>query len=1228
MNFPVKRIFSLRNRLILLFLFSATVGLIYFMNINSLNEYSEKFEKKLSQLESEAGVELEKIHSSFITVKNPSEFLQVTKYPENLFREKGIVYLVYMKDSLLFWSDNSPSVENYRKEICLDNSIARLRNGWYEVTEYKGSDQNKLHVIALILLKREYGYQNKYLQSGYPEIFGIPSTLNFSEQIKEEGVVRNKEGKPLFSITNSDRHAALVVVDYVLNVLIYLIYLLAISVLYSLHFRRKYAPSENTRLFLFLLSLLLLRIVMLALNFPSSFLSGPLFDSSLYGNSSSFIFPYLGDFLMNILVLFIFSLVFGRHFTHKKGNGKFLPFLYFIVPACCTLLLNSAITSLVQNSHLSFRLNDFFTLTPISFLAIAGVAFIFISLFQFTIKILKILEGEKRGYMILFLFGSILCHSVISITVFNSDVFSAFWPVVFLVLIFLTYKRKIFFSFFALLPVVTAAVLVTTYLFNLETLQKERDYRRVYAENLAGQQDDVAENLFVDVSKKIRSDESLRKMIYGVQPNPIDLEKRIRQIYLGGYWEKFEVLISITDSACNPLIKTENPLLMNNSFFDDQIESCGISTVCSDFYFVDHPGSRQRYIARIPITDPVRKAAKPSQLYIQFELKAGIEEKGFPELLLDRNVKTHRQLKEYSYAVYKDSTLLYRSGKYIFPPAIYWQQTSKDQFTEFVKDGFHHVVYSDMNVSSVAAVPVDSLSSNVTMVSSFFAFFSLILILYLFSIYFVTERKIIPQALGVRIQFLLLVMVAISLLSFGAGTFYVVRKQFDEQNRSYLQQQSALLMNEMQSKFAEADALKSNYQEYTGYLLKNISSLFQSDLTLFDINGNLFASSQPRLFEEGIVSKKINPVALRELKSTQKSGLVLKEFIGKLEFYSAYKPLYNKHGRLLGYANLPYFAKQDTLEKEISMYISALTNIYVLLFVISLIVALFFSNLVIRPLKMLQKKFSTTTLGGKNEPLEWKENDEIGTLVTEYNNMIKALELSAEKLAKSERESAWKEMAKQVAHEIKNPLTPMRLNIQHLQRTIDGTDAEQLKDRVKKLAAMLIEQIDTLSSIATAFSSFARMPVLNMSKVNVLEISREVVQLFSETQNAGVNLISENLQHAWVQSDKDQLSRVLINLIKNAVQSIPEDRAGIIDLVIGKANGLVKIEVRDNGTGISDEIANKIFQPNFSTKTEGMGLGLAMVKSAVESFGGRIYFETEPGKGTIFFIELDEAATK
>jgi nitrogen fixation/metabolism regulation signal transduction histidine kinase len=352
----------------------------------------------------------------------------------------------------------------------------------------------------------------------------------------------------------------------------------------------------------------------------------------------------------------------------------------------------------------------------------------------------------------------------------------------------------------------------------------------------------------------------------------------------------------------------------------------------------------------------------------------------------------------------------------------------------------------------------------------------------------------------------------------------------------------------------------------------------------------------------------------------KKSFFIQRERIGTYSFLSAYTPVRNIDNQLLGYLNLPYFAKQEEIRREISGLISALANIYIIMIVITVMLALLLSRYITMPLQQIGNQFSRVKIGDKNAKIEWTRKDEIGRLVDEYNRMIDEMGRSAELLARSERESAWRQMARQVAHEIKNPLTPIKLSMQLLMKAWNDK-APDWDVRLKRFSQTLIMQIDTLSSIATEFSDFAQMPEPQIQQFDVIPLIQQSVSLFRDQSDCKITFDTD-LQECIIKADPNQILRVFNNLIKNALQAIPGDRQGIISITLAIVDNACEISFQDNGTGIPTDWQTRIFSPNFTTKTAGMGLGLAMVKTIIDNTPGRIWFETEPGAGTTFFVLL------
>ncbi len=407
--------------------------------------------------------------------------------------------------------------------------------------------------------------------------------------------------------------------------------------------------------------------------------------------------------------------------------------------------------------------------------------------------------------------------------------------------------------------------------------------------------------------------------------------------------------------------------------------------------------------------------------------------------------------------------------------------------------------------------------------------------------------------------------------------------------------------------------------------LSRLANAHKIDISLYQGDGRLLASSAPFLFRKKWKESRMAPTALSAMEANGFRPVVLDEAVNGLAYKSAYIALPDDEGNPAFFLQIPYTATDQAMQESVVEFIGALFNFYVFLLLMGGALAIAVANSITRPLAVIGDKLRSFSLG-RNEPLEWGSPDEIGKLVEAYNQMIAKLEESADKLRRSEREGAWREMAKQVAHEIKNPLTPMKLSIQYLQHA-QRSDPERAAALIERVSKTLIEQIDGLAHIASEFSNFAKMPKARNEQLLLNEVVASAYMLFTEHQEPaeGIRLsLPENPIMAF--ADKAQLARVLTNLIKNAQQAIPEGRQGQIGIQLYRKDGTAVIRVTDNGSGIPHEVQAKVFQPNFTTKSSGMGLGLAMCKDIVEAAGGRIYFETRAGAGTDFFIELPALA--
>ncbi|MGL4599661.1 MAG: ATP-binding protein [Bacteroidia bacterium] len=1226
------------SKLIAAIVFLVAAYLLVLPHSENTSAQLEPFQKTLAAKEVRLESELDSLIRRAEGKKWDDVFRQRPAYYNTLFAEEGLVLLGYEGDTLHFWSDNSVAVENYMKEVCLDEKMARLKNGWFEVV--RKSTNSGRNYIGLILIRNAYPYQNQYLVNDFETQFSLPAETDIELGSSGSSTgIKNLKGEYLFSLVFKSSATSVVVdwhawLNFILNLIgfILLIYFLRDET-------DKLAASIGT----FYAALLgvglvvLLRFITISLHFPAIFYDYELFSPKHYGDADSFWLSNLGDFLLNAVLLF-WMVWFLNQRTRPSKKLLETKHIYLVVFAAGLFLLlatlgmfiNSMFKGLIQNSDISFHVNDIFSLSIYSYIGLLIIAILLAAFFLAADRMVQVVLLFKLQARELLLIWTATALALIAIMhlLDNVDLVTVLWPFAVFAILFYGRSREQeqTFSFSLIVVLVFLFSLYSVHMLLKQGMHKEHDSRIVFAEKLAAEQDPIAEHLFTELEKKLRYDTALIRQSQTAWLDMSGFEKRIQQEYFSGYWEKYDIRISFFDTMCSPLLRSSSSLSDNITHFDELIARDGTPTYSPDFFFLNNRSGRISYLVRIILQKPgAEKHLGQGTLFVELDSKLLSEAIGFPELLLDREIGINKKLVNYSYAKYKSGQLINHSGKYPynFSPDEFARYQGVQVFAETT--GWNHYLYRPDGLTLVVLSKVEAgWLGKTTTFSYLFAFFSLLLIAALFIRQLFTAGFTFSNlSFKYRIQLVLVFIVLVSLGLFGAGSIYYIRQQYQTKNAEIISEKAHSVMLEVESKL-EDNRLTPAYRDYATYLLKKFSNVFFTDINLYDPQGNLYASSRPKVFDEGLVSKKMNPEAYYQIDIDHRSEFIHDEHIGDLAYLSAYLPIKNKEGQLQAYLNLPYFAKQSDLEKEISTFLVALINVYVLLFALSVLAAIFISNYLTKPLRLIQEKMRQVKLGKKNESIAWYTRDELGSLVGEYNRMIAELANSAELLAQSERESAWREMAKQVAHEIKNPLTPMRLSIQLFERAYRDK-APEMDTKVERMAKTMIEQIDTLSSIATAFSDFARMPKPVNEEMDLCELLTSSIDLFRETSGEiEFRFDSGTIDEAPIFADREQLVRVFNNLFKNALQAIPEEREGKIEVRLTHAEHKFIVAVTDNGTGISDEVIDKIFVPNFTTKNTGMGLGLAMVKNIVESSNGSIWFETKAGLGTTFYVSFAE----
>ena len=399
--------------------------------------------------------------------------------------------------------------------------------------------------------------------------------------------------------------------------------------------------------------------------------------------------------------------------------------------------------------------------------------------------------------------------------------------------------------------------------------------------------------------------------------------------------------------------------------------------------------------------------------------------------------------------------------------------------------------------------------------------------------------------------------------------------------------------------------------------IHELSDIHSLEINFFDLNGKLILSSNTNLKKN---NPKIQAEILKNLKnSSEKRIVITKAKENETYIKSSYSYIKDTDFKNLAIINIPYEENSDFYNQEAENFLTRYTQVFGIMFIISILISYLLSSTITKSISQISEKLGITQLNERNQKLKLQPgNQEINGLILAYNNMVDSLEESAQKLAQSEREHAWREMAKQVAHEIKNPLTPMRLTIQSFQRKFDINDPK-ISQKIHDFSETLIQQIDTMSTVASAFSNFANMPTQQNEQLNLVQVCKTAIEIFNEDYI--IFKTSENEIYTFF--DRTQLTRIVTNLVKNAIQSIPENqeiKSVVVEILKEDTNFVLKIS--DNGIGISTENAAYIFEPKFTTKNSGMGLGLAIIKKIIENYNGSITFESEEKKGTLFTVKL------
>ncbi|MCX8483979.1 MAG: hypothetical protein RL747_201 [Bacteroidota bacterium] len=780
------------------------------------------------------------------------------------------------------------------------------------------------------------------------------------------------------------------------------------------------------------------------------------------------------------------------------------------------------------------------------------------------------------------------------------------------------------------LRVVLAGIVISS-LFGEESAIKEKRTRTQLAQNLLEGTDVETAARLGQTEKQLLLDKGIVDYYTCTDETKAEFEKRLRELYFGPYISDFEVNF-LDFNALGRSYRQENSY--DYPSIQQLFKSEDCVPVTGNFVKVNNYKLKGSFIGRFDVSSA---AGYHGVFFVILSPRLSSMEGRLSDLFNRSILEPLYSDNQYSFAIYNNSRLNYSYGSEDYPLA-----NAFDSLSGFVtREGVSHYVLKDSAKNTVVLS-----RSEVDFISSLTGFTVLglggimLVMLYYFVLWLrqrliamgeITGRKVkilkhlrsrMPMGnqgelfISNRLQLYVTWMVFATFLVVLFVTVNYFVRNYTESQKDELRQKTHEIASKLSSKI-NIDAVYDKYQ--TG-LVYDLAEYYNTDINLYRADGTLLVSTNDRLIEESVRGRLMNPSVYRKMDALGSSTSLVNENLGDLNYISSYTALLNKDLQVKGYLNLPYFSNRRDLYRDISEYAVTIINLFALVFAIMIVIAYLVAQRIALPLNLIRKQLASVKIGERNQPLEWDKNDEIGLLVKEYNKMIVELENSLNLLAESERQGAWREMAKQVAHEIKNPLTPMRLSLQHLQFSLQRND-DQLKEKIQKTSELLIRQIDSLAQMAEEFSSFAKMPEPKLEEVNVVQVVSDAVLLLGKESDMPIAWRYEQ-EDVRVMADPLQLGRVFTNILKNAIQSIPEGRTAEIAAELTLRDQRVKVEFRDNGKGIPESLRDKIFSPNFSTKNSGMGLGLAISRKIVEQLGGEIAYQTKEGVGTTFTIVL------
>lgn len=1164
------------------------------------------------------------------------------------------------KDSLVYWTRNDALVlpSEFVDSLPIGPIHVKLvgvKQSQYELRYRKCLDAmgNRYTVAALLPLKTIFmGFESKELKSGYAASSYIPLSLNIVGS-----------DRSLYKLTTYDNHTLGAFISeedtdrlHDIGVL-----MLLTCGFFLLGFfgdrlaKQMLIQNESPMLGIcfFVGALVILRGCVFVVEDNSPLLM-PTYNMKLNDLEDPTFIRSLSALVINTVFFFWFSVFFNKEFrlpNYTKSSVLMrgtLAFACYALVAMFNILMIGVFNDIINhlaNLLLFENLSDF---NPQSILALLTLTVLQLSVFLVSHRLVKSANDLEltNSQHFLAIGGAI----VIGAFLYSLYGFSASLPVVIYVLVLFVYIA-IFVQYIRikkpglmwLIQWILAFSTIQAFFISQFNEQKEFKRLRVYAASLANDHDLVAEGHLKMLVNAVAEDPVLHSktaLFLGPTDSQI-ISSRFREVYESNEYLNNHYALKTFSAKKTGEIVDGRDSLDRQKFGAQYDKALPIGTDRKVRFWQNKTGDA----AYLSLIELPLLPDNPLEVGIQMTRSDMTSSRIFTEILADNHYKGLPHLNEYSYAIYRpDGELRERNQKGIYGNAINRDDMpERNHYSDAVlkEDNYMQLAYrssTDVVVLIGKYIPIASQFFNLWIM------FFIVTVLVLLALTAANHLFLfLPEALSLsfivsfdtslrnRLFIPVLGMLMFSYIAIFGFTFNYFKKLDNKYYNADFENKSNTISNQLEKDFRDmlsiGTALMDDPKEVSIKLSKQ-SEQYQTAIHYFNKNGDLFATTEDNIFDHGFLAKRMNPSAYMKLRDNQDRVFVTDEAIGNFQYRTKFQTVRDTTGELLGFLELPFYSRDRRIRTGTIDLSGTVGIILVTLLLICISLVYIWTSRNISPIQDVAQKLRQFRLGDKtkNELITtWQRQDEIGELIAAYNVKVEELEETVVRLAEAERESAWRDMARQVAHEIRNPLTPMKLVVQHVEMLRAQNDPNLEKYAVRS-HKVLLEQIGNLERIVDEFHNFARMPQkAHNEQFSLNDLVQNVADLFAQKtdENSHVDVsLTLPKERFIVYADRILLTGAFNNLVRNAIQAIPKDYKGNIQIKLYREEDVAIVRISDNGTGIPLDIQDKIFSPNFTTKPYGNGIGLLITKNIIQSVNGKIYFETVENMGTDFFIEL------